>query len=303
MADVRYLSRPAKAIQRRMIVDACRRLGPFGAPSDYEYIGFGALEFVDFHLMRRGVGVVKMTSIEHDFSGRERYEFNRPYGEVDVLIGSAGARLRDVDWTGLRIVWLDYESALNEDVLGDVAQISQRLQPGSVLIVSVNAEPARPMNTRLETLAENVGEWRVPPGATDATLAKWGWADAQKRILADALTSEMSGRLDSAWLHQLFDFRYADGARMQTYGGIILIPALERSLVDCRFDDLEFISGRDDTPVVIDVPNLTAKERDHLDRQLPVPGGSSPSLPGLSAGDARQYADYYRWYPSPVESG
>ncbi len=303
MADVRYLSRPAKAIQRRMIVDACRRLGPFGAPSAYEYIGFGALEFIDFHLMRRGVGVVKMTSIEHNFSGRKRYEFNRPYGEVDVLIGRAGARLRDVDWSGLRIVWLDYESALDEDVLGDVAQISQRLQPGSVLIVSVNSEPARPMGERLKIFSENVEDWRVPPGTTDHTLAQWGWADAQRRVLADSLTSEMAGRLDGAWLHQLFDFRYADGAKMQTFGGIVLIPALERSLVDCRFEDLEFICGRDDEPVVIEVPNLTAKERDHLDRQLPVSAGAVPGLPGLSSGDAQQYADYYRWYPSPVESG
>src|SRR5688572_6866900 len=88
MADVRYLARPAKAIQRRMVVDACRRLGPFGAPENFEYVGFGALEFVDFHLMRRGVGIIRMTSIEHDFARRERYEFNRPYGDVNVLIGS-----------------------------------------------------------------------------------------------------------------------------------------------------------------------------------------------------------------------
>jgi hypothetical protein len=286
-----------------MIIDACRRLGPFGAPADYQYIGFGALEFVDFHLMRRGVGVVKMTSIEHDFARKERYEFNRPYGEVEVLIGSAGSRLKDIDWTGLRIVWLDYESGLNEDVLGDVAQISQRLQAGSVLIVSVNAEPARPMSKRRSTLAEEVGEWRLPQGTTDETLAKWGWADAQRQILADALVSEMSGRLDSARLHQLFDFRYADNARMQTYGGIILIPALERSLADCRFEDLEFISGEDDEPVKIEVPDLTAKERDHLDRQLPVRADASPALPGISDSEAKQYADYYRWYPSPVESG
>lgn len=303
MADVRYLTRPAKAIQRRMIVDACRRLGPFGAPADYEYIGFGALEFVDFHLMRRGVGVMRMTSIEHDVVRSDRYEFNRPYGDVDVLIGSAGDRLSDVDWSGLRIVWLDYESGLEEDVLGDVAQISQRLQPGSVLIVSVNAEPARPMDQRRKKLAEEVGEWRLPEGTTDESLAKWGWADAQRQILADALTSDLAGRGDGSRLRQLFDFRYADGARMQTYGGVVLIPALERAADSCRFEDLDFVRSEGQLPVVIEVPVLTAKERHHLDRQFPIADGAVPELPGLDPSQAQQYADYYRWYPSPVESG
>ena len=303
MADVRYLTRPAKAIQRRMIVDACRRLGPLGAPDDYEYVGFGALEFVDFHLMRRGVGVIRMTSIEHDVARSERYEFNRPYGEVSVLIGTAGERLQDVDWSGLRIVWLDYECGLDEGVLGDAAQISQRLQPGSVLIVSVNAEPARPMDERRQRLAEQVGEWRLPEGTTDESLAKWGWADAQRQILADALAGDLADLGDGRRMRQLFDFRYADGARMQTYGGLVLIPALERAADSCRFEDLDFIRQEGQPPVVIEVPDLTAKERHHLDRQLPIDGGAAPDLPGLDPAKARQYADYYRWYPSPVESG
>lgn len=302
MPDVRYLARPAKAIQRRMIVDACRRLGPFGPPHAYEYVGFGALEYVDFHLMRRGVGVVRMTSIEHDVMRRERYEFNRPYAEVDVLIGSASDRLKDVDWGGLRIAWLDYERALDHVVLGDVAQLAQRLQPGSVLIVTVNAEPPRPAAKRRETLADRVGEARVPVGTTDASLAQWGLGDVQRRILADALAEDLGARADRAWLHQLFDFRYADNARMQTFGGIVVIPALERTVDACRFEDLDFIRSPGQEPVVIEVPDLTSKERDHLDRQLPAAAGALPALPGLADAEAGQYARYYRWYPSSVEA-
>jgi hypothetical protein len=302
MANVRYLARPAKAIQRRMLVDACRRLGPFGPPDAYQYVGFGALEFVDFHLMRRAVGIVGMTSIEHDFQRRERYEFNRPYREVSVLIGNASDRLGDVDWNGLRIVWLDYECPLTETVLGDVAQLAQRVQPGSVLIVSLNAEPARPANTRRAVLAENIGETRVPLGTTDASLAKWGWADTQRRVLADAMTEDFSNRPDRAHLHQLFDFRYADGARMQTFGGIVLIPALGRTLETCRFEDLDFVREEGAGPVVIEVPDLTARERHHLEQQVPAADGALPDLPGLSEAEAEQFAKFYRWYPSPVEA-
>lgn len=285
-----------------MIVDACRRLGPFGPPEGYEYIGFGALEFVDYHLMRRGVGIVGMTSIEHDFARRERYEFNRPYGEVQVLIGNSADRLSEVDWSGLRIVWMDYECPLNEDVLADVSQLAQRLQPGSVLIVSVNAEPARPMARRRASLAENLGEARVPVGTTDESLARWGCADVQRQMLADAMIEDFGNRPDQARLHQLFDFRYADGARMQTFGGIVLIPALERTMEACRFEDLDFIRVAGTDPVVIDVPDLTAKERHHLEQQLPAKPGEAATLPGLVAEDAEQYARFYRWYPSPVEA-
>jgi hypothetical protein len=302
MADVRYLARPAKAIQRRMLIDACRRLGPFGPPNGYEYVGFGALEFVDFHLMRRAVGIVGMTSIEHDFQRRERYKFNCPYGEVSVLIGSASDRLRDVDWNGLRIVWLDYESQLDETVLGDVAQLAQRLHPGSVLIVSLNAEPARPANARRAVLANTIGEARVPVGTTDASLARWGWANTQRQVLADAITEDFGNRPDGAHLHQLFDFRYADGARMQTFGGVVVIPALLRTLETCRFADLDFIREQGSDPVIIEVPDLTAKERHHLEQQLPANAGRPPALPGLSGVDARQFAQFYRWYPSPVEA-
>lgn len=284
-----------------MIVDACTRLGPFGAPTDYEYVGFGALEFVDFHLMRRSVGIVRMTSIEHDFHGRDRYEFNRPYAEVQVLIGSSADQIRNVDWGGLRIVWLDYECSLTDSVLGDVAQLSQRLQPGSVLLVSVNAEPARPASSRRSTLAENITEERVPVGTTDASLARWGWARTQQRVIADALGADFAVRRDGARLHQLFDFQYADGARMQTFGGVVLIPALERTLESCRFGDLEYVREAGTEPVTIDVPDLTAKEQRHLERQLPSVDGDA-TLPGLSMAHVEQFSKFYRWYPNPVEA-
>ena len=130
---------------------------------------------------------------------------------------------------GSRIVWLDSTNSVPKKMFGgSTCSILQRLSLEVSSSFLFNAEPARPMDQRRKKLAEEVGEWRLPEGTTDESLAKWGWADAQRQILADALTSDLAGRGDGSRLRQLFDFRYADGARMQTYGGVVLIPALER---------------------------------------------------------------------------
>ena len=50
MSPRSYIARPAKSIQRLMIIETLRRLRAFAPLSEYEYVGFGAHEFVDFEL-------------------------------------------------------------------------------------------------------------------------------------------------------------------------------------------------------------------------------------------------------------
>ena len=52
-----YEFRPAKAAQRQMIVDACRRLTAITSLDEYQYVGFGGLEFIDFVEFHRGLGI------------------------------------------------------------------------------------------------------------------------------------------------------------------------------------------------------------------------------------------------------
>jgi hypothetical protein len=48
-----YELRPSKAVTRRLLVDVLRRLPTVAALPDYQYVGFGALEFLDFELVHR----------------------------------------------------------------------------------------------------------------------------------------------------------------------------------------------------------------------------------------------------------
>jgi len=298
MGIVGYGMRPAKHIQRQLVFDACRRLTAFAPMSDYWYIGLGGLEFVDFALARRQLGIRRMISMEQDTFAYARYEFNRPFAEIDVLGGRATDLLPTLDYVGLRIVWLDYEQRLNDEVMADAIYLSRVLLPGSVLIVTMNSDPASPRDRRRSELVDRVGESRIPSGTTDETLARWGLASAQWRILSDALTAAFRSRGDGAYLEQLFNVCYADTSRMQTYGGVVLAPALVRAFETCRFDDLDFIR-RGEEPVIVRAPVLTVKELIHLNRQLPLPAGGAFEGATLPDDDMADYERFYRWYPTP----
>src|SRR6266851_2685661 len=134
-----YSGRPAKHIQRRMVVEALRRLDAIISLKKYRYVGFGGLEFLDFDLVHRTLGISQMTSIEHDSAKAKRFGFNRPFRGIRLLMGKASEFLPSVDWRGPRIVWLDYEVMLTGEVLRDAETVARVLRPGSVLIVTINA--------------------------------------------------------------------------------------------------------------------------------------------------------------------
>ena len=298
MSSFSYRARPAKDVQRRMLVAACRRLTPFGPLTDYGYVGFGGVEFIDFSLFRRELGITKMTSIEKDTNRQPRYEFNRPFAGIDVRGGRASQHLPEIDLSGLQIIWLDYEQALDDEVLDDAVLLSRKLQPGSVMAITVNAQPSTPRDARRETLVKNVGEDRVPLGVDDDALARWGLAAVQYRILRDAVVEAFRDRADGAELQQLFNFRYADDAQMQTFGGVVLSAATRRTFELCRFEDLDEFIREGDEPLYIRVPVLTPKELIHLNQQLPLSTGEQLQAEGLSETERGDYERLYRWYPA-----
>ena len=61
------LPRPAKQVERRMLVDAFQRLQQAGfSIRDYRYVGFGSIHFVDFLIFYKLLGISDMLSVEHD---------------------------------------------------------------------------------------------------------------------------------------------------------------------------------------------------------------------------------------------
>jgi hypothetical protein len=280
-----------------MTVEALGRLRAFSPLGDYEYVGFGGLEFVDFELVHRELGVSRMVSIEKDFKRAERYRFNVPFSGIQLHFDRASAVLPTLlDERTLRIVWLDYECRLNLEVLQDLNTALRKLLAGSVLLVSVNAQGPRLKDERMEQLVKDVEPDRVPIGTTDASLARWGWAHASHRILAAEAAAEIKRRDDGAAFEQLFHFRYADGAQMLTWGGILVAPA-NRPTFEGLFDHLPQTRRGGDEPFEIAPPVVTMREALALNAQLPETPADDLQAQGMSVSELQSYARLYRWYP------
>lgn len=297
MTKLRYQLRPAKYVERLMIADALRKLGNSFHLSDYTYIGFGALEFVDFKVFHKALGLQQMISIEGDTYNADRYLFNAPYATIKMKFGMASEVLPSLDWTGLRIVWLDYEQHLDKEVIRDVETVVRSLVAGSVLLVTVCAQAAR-SGERIRTLTEKVGEELLPPELKEAQLSAAGLPLIQRGLLSGIAVKTAQARAGSIELKQLFDFVYADEAQMQTMGWIASAPNVQIAIDQCRFGDLPFVrDGSEETPYRIVVPVLTAKEVRHLTERLPLPTETELSENWLSKEEQSHFASFYRWYP------
>jgi SAM-dependent methyltransferase len=297
MSAVSYESRPSKAVVRKIFFEALRHLKPIAAFSDYQYVGFGALEFMDFDLAHRSLGIERMISIERNITDISRYEWNRPFNGIKVLPGRAGNVLPTLDWQQLSVVWLDYTSTLTTEVIQDVESMARVLIPGSVLAVTVNAHPGR-FNERVQALQEAVGPARVPLGVAESKLTGWGLGDVQWEILNASILATISDRLDGGRWKQLLNIHYQDSARMQMVVGIVSSVSFDRTVEMCRFDDLSELRTASEA-LVVHVPLLTRREKDWINQRIPIEAdGTSPSLPGIKSEDVEEYCRIYRWLES-----
>jgi hypothetical protein len=305
---VNYVLRPAKHVERGMIVEALQRLRVLYPLRRYRYIGFGSTYFADFTLVHRTLGIKQMISIEQDEGNKERFLFNRPFRTVDMRFGTSNEWLPKLSWKTPSIVWLDYDGPLTSAVLTDVDWVCSSAPAGSVLIVTVNANPA-PVNPdapgrRVQKLREDVGREYVPNGVTnDGHLGGWRLAEVAQTILDGTIREaarDRSTRSERISYEPLFNFQYRDTTRMLTVGGILLDEKQKAELPRCSFGDLDY-TRTDSTAYRIVVPFLTNREVRWLDRQLPAKGGRLTTTK-IPVQDCDAYAKVYRFFPNFVNA-
>jgi len=310
---INYAVRPAKNIERRMLCEALRRLVEFGRLETYRYIGFGSTFFTDFSLFHKSLGITNNLSIERDEENRARFEFNKPYKCIKIEFGNSNSVIPTLDWEAKTIIWLDYDYKLDQSVLTDVASFCSKAIPGSVIIVTVDARPSIDIDQRLEELRSKVGEDKVPPElsskpqAAAQMLADWGTADFSRKIIHNEIEATIKDRNglkeagNKLQYKQLFNFHYADGAKMLTVGGIIYDQGQKRKLARCGFKQFEFVKTGID-PFTIEVPSLTLREIHHLDKQLPCEDLATVDTRSIPDKDVELFARVYRYFPAFVDA-
>lgn len=306
---VHYEFRPAKQVERRMLLHAFHELRNLGYTiSRYEYTGLGSIYFVDFALFHRYLGLTRMTSVEGDSDIKQRVDFNCPYKLINVVHDDMSAQIARLSAERHHILWLDFDSLLTEELLDAVQLAATQLSVQSILLVTVDVEP---------------------PGRPEEGLTHWNptawmrhyrreaeahfWRGISRRDFARDALPATNARILQAVIDQglrerdadfigMFSFLYADGHRMLSVGGMIGTDEDRRRLRSLDRNELFFM--RDDItekPFLIRVPLVTRKERHYLDQNMPCRKNWSPSAFEMKLDDIEDYRKIYRYYPAYTE--
>lgn len=302
-----YGLRPAKNVERKLIVEALSRLDHLYPLREFRYIGLGSLYFIDFTLFHRRLGFTELISIEDqdDPDVQARFEFNRPFGTrlvfgrtTDVLPGLLVEQKPTV-------VWLDYDGVFTSEAITDVRTVAQQAMSPTILLVTVNVEPGEEENRRERFEAALGAQVPIPASVlSDADLGGGGLARVVRDVLNASVAASLGDR-NAALLHQerivyreLFNLRYRDGARMGTFGGLLHQQDQRDTVTACRFDDLEFCASPDE-PFDVDVPLLTLRETMAVDQSMP---HGDVDIRGLPPSDVSSYRRLYRHLPAWIDA-
>jgi len=192
---INYSLRPAKAIERKMLIEAVRRLSVFGSLYSYRYIGFGSIYFSDFSLFHKSLGLKNMLSIERDKpdneSHKKRFEFNKPYGFINIEFGDSWKVLPTIPWDGIKtVLWLDYDGTLDTFCLKDISTFFSKAVSGSFIAISFNIQDqcTEEKTTPLQRLENAVGDNKVPRNINpDKDLLGWERAEVFRSIINNDL--------------------------------------------------------------------------------------------------------------------
>jgi len=319
--DINYSLRPAKNVQRKMLVDVCQRLPHIRPDKEYRYIGFGSPYFSDIKLIHRRLGIQDIVSIEREEDEKERFELNKPFRCVDLKWGKSSSVLPTLSWEKPTILWLDYTEQLKTYILSDIREFMTNAPVGSMLIVTVNAHPT-PIHAlseeegMLDELRENLSREVIPQDVGEKELRGWGYADTCRRIVNNMINEEFLDHRNSGVseeeqieYRQLVNFRHQDNAKMMTVGGVLYSDDLDPNYEKASFDDLFFVrEGKE--AYKIDTPVLTYPEMRQLDKKLPKDPesmmtqqrGTGKIESKLPNKHIKRYAELYRYFPTFVES-
>lgn len=300
---VNYSLRPNKAIQRAIVFGLIRNTIDALKISSPVYIGFGSIWFSDFHIAHKSLGIKKLVSVEADEIGYKRAVFNRPFKCVEVLHewstdAIPGLRQNpnysDFPW----ILWLDYDSYLNEDMLAEITELPNILPESSQVYVTVNAVPhkygkPKQLLTNLEELFGDVfpsytKKQDVEPQKFQRFLGK----QLLDSIQAAAIRNGRPGGFVPNCL-----LPYRDGAQMLTVGGIF--PKRGAREAARNVSEKE----RSGFPAVdIETPPLTMKESVALQSELPRARAMSRASIrrigfDLTEDQVSAFQEFYRYYP------
>jgi hypothetical protein len=317
MEDFDYRLRPAKNIERKMLAEAFSRLFLFGKPSDYQYVGFGAIWFNDFLLFHKSIGFANMISIEKEESKESRYKFNCPLDCIDMLFGDSSLVLPDLTWERKSVVWLDYTDLLTQEILDEISLVISQLPSGSFLIISINVEPSNyrikiengadkpEYRTKLESLTERFGREQLPDDLKETDIKEWKVADICRDIFINRIEETLNQKNgvfseDEKFTYKpTFNFRYKDGVRMATFGGLVVQNKDLKIFDKCAFEQFDYYRS-DNEGYIIKPPMLTFREIHAFEKIIHSDPLNTEGIPNVIISKIEDFRRLHRYFPAFV---
>lgn len=272
---VDFSVRQNKAIERSIVFGCLQELTRKMELDNPIYVGFGSVWFVDFIQAHRHLAINTMISIESDEIIYARAKFNKPFRTVEIHHGLSTnvipTLIRDENYAGRPwIVWLDYDSALDEDKLSELTYLVQVLPENSILLTTFTATSryyGKKDSKREEFLRGILGDALIDTPFPDAGSLKN--VSVQMDVLSKSALNFLvaaglqGGRTGGAY--PAFRLMYQDGSPMVTVGVALPSGATASSVEEL----LKSGSWKGKINQPISTPPLTAREMNALQAALP----------------------------------
>ena len=313
---INYSLRPAKAIERKMILQFCLRLAPFDFVEKYHYIGFGSIYYNDFILFHKNLNIYKMSSIEFE-RNESRAKFNLPYNCIELYAGESNKKLPSlIKEDEKSIVWLDYDTPLSNMALDDIQTFSGQSCSGSMLLVTFNAnadnnhcfqkDDDKLFEYRKEELAKRIIENKIPTINKNIELNQKNICNLYRKIICNEISETLTKRNKTISkdkkisFKQVMNFHYSDGAKMMTLGFIFFKNEDAEKFNKCKFDELNTYRHEEEA-YTINAPKLTTDEIRALNKKLPKQDGVAYEIAGIDNAEfnkvSEEYAEVYQYFP------
>lgn len=315
--NINYLLRTKKQIERKIFVETLHRLEGLLNISAYHYYGFGSIYFADFQLFHKYLNISKMTSIEVENDIEKRCEFNKPYGFINLEISDAKDYIPEIKWKDSVFIWLDYDTAISEEIVKVIKAIAVKAKPLDIFTISINAHPLQ--NSEIIRDFKKIFGDYLDERVSNKKYKK-EFSNILKKIITEALKDGLRSNDDSRKYHKIFDYCYKDGADMYTFGCLFYDKDAEinQESFKEKLSPLNHLI-QEDYSINIDCPFVTKKEQKYLDSIITIdvldwienkhiiPFGKEEidkiaDHIGISKEKIERYLMYYKYYPQFTES-
>lgn len=302
---VPYDLRPSKQIERRMFLEMLNTLSHAGFNiSKYHYVGFGSIFFYDFRIFHKYGFINEMTSIESSEQIIRRCRFNKPFNNVKIFNGLSSDFLKKILKKKEYLIWFDYDFGLDAIVCEDAYELSSRLKPGSIVILTIDLELGEDLRDKTPADLFDYFKEKLPDYSTSSLrvddFRRSVFENTLVTIIKNSFNSGIVGR--SGVSFQYFStIKYADGHEMLTIVGMVVDEACREKIAKSDISSLPFVNmGTEDEVFKIPKIIFTKKELLYLEKYCP-DGERSMEKEGISNSDFEIFRKFYRYWPSYFE--